>query len=295
MGMIKNPEEDSTSLPSIGHSTNLVGVPTALLASAPFNDAAPRLHISGVREMNRGLFDMLDKAPDLPSAGEAFYKYMMAVFGLDPEQQEKAQEAEAGRRKGKARDADLPVRRFRSSYLRLLKGWGYDNNAREGAVLKGWIESRFGLFPSFHKTPIHGFATDAWMTYIQEKMSSRFHNNAIHCQLDLMYEFCQWALERFVAPGQSTLTLYRGVNDFTTEHQMVKRLDKRTVIIRLNSLVSFTEDREVADCFGDYILEAAVPVSKVVFFNTLLPNHPLKGEGEVLVIGGDYKVKVSTL
>jgi NAD+--dinitrogen-reductase ADP-D-ribosyltransferase len=29
---------------------------------------------------------------------------------------------------------------------------------------------------------------------------------------------------------------------------------------------------------------------KVVFFNELLPIHPLKGEGECLVVGGDYQV-----
>jgi NAD+--dinitrogen-reductase ADP-D-ribosyltransferase len=30
---------------------------------------------------------------------------------------------------------------------------------------------------------------------------------------------------------------------------------------------------------------------KVAFFNTLLPVHPLKGEGEFLVVGGDYRVQ----
>ena len=39
--------------------------------------------------MNRSLFDMLAKAGDLQDAGEAFSCYMMAMFGIDPEQQEK--------------------------------------------------------------------------------------------------------------------------------------------------------------------------------------------------------------
>jgi hypothetical protein len=43
------------------------------------------------------------------------------------------------------------------------------------------------------------------------------------------------------------------------------------------------------------ILTARVPVHKIVFFNTLLPVHPLKGEGEYLVIGGEYRVTASTL
>lgn len=286
-------------LPSIGHSTNLVGVPTALLASPAFNAAGPPLRIPGVREMNRGLFEMLGEAPDLASAGEAFYKYMAAVFGLDPEQQEPEATKTATGKKNGGLNKD-PVRRFRSSYLRLLKGWGYDSNSREGAVLKGWVESRFGLCPTYHKAPLTAVSSPEWATYVEEKMASRFHNNAIQAQLDLLYEFCQWALTHVARPPGTTpegeplrhLRLYRGVNDFA-EHQVVERLDQRRVVIRLNNLVSFSSDREVADCFGDHILEADVPLCKVVFFNTLLPTHPLKGEGEVLVIGGDTTVKVS--
>lgn len=269
-----------SGLPVIGHSTNLVGLPTELLASAIYNDHPSRLRLNGVREMNRQFFgEMLPQAEDLPDAALAFHLYMQAMFGLEPEQQEKARGSDG-------------ARRFRSSYLRLLKGWGYDANAREGAVLKGWVESRFGLFPTFHKEPIVKFASHAWMTYIEEKMSSRFHNNAIYTQLDIMYEFCQWALERFVLGDDTHLTLYRGVNDFA-EHQLVERIDKRVAVIRLNNLVSFSSDRDIAGCFGDTILEARVPRTKVVFFNTLLPQHPLKGEGEYLVIGGDMRVTTS--
>jgi NAD+--dinitrogen-reductase ADP-D-ribosyltransferase len=113
-------------------------------------------------------------------------------------------------------------------------------------------------------------------------------------QLDIMYEFCQWVLRRFIAPKAPHMTLYRGVNDFS-EHPVIEKIDKSTRVVRMNNLVSFTDDRTVADCFGDTILEARVPLSKVVFFNTLLPAHPLKGEREYLVIGGDYLVKASYL
>ncbi|MDA8232642.1 MAG: NAD(+)--dinitrogen-reductase ADP-D-ribosyltransferase [Magnetospirillum sp.] len=261
---------------AIGHSTNLVGIPVGLLASDSFNDHPLALHISGVREMNPSLFTMLAEAERLEEAAEAFYLYMVAMFGLDPEQNE-------GGGGGKG-----AVRRYRSSFLRLLKGWGYDSNGPEGAVLKGWVESRFGLFPTFHKHPIT-LKSQAWIGYVEEKMSSRFHNNAIYAQLDLLYEFSQWALARFAAPGQTHIRLYRGVNDFD-EHRLVARLDKRTCVLRMNSLASFTSLRDVAECFGDTVLEADVPVCKVAFFNTLLPTHPLKGEGEFLVIGGDLKV-----
>lgn len=262
----------------IGHSTNLVGLSTAFLADVAFNARPVATHISGVREMNGGLFEMLGLAADLPEAGEAFAAYMMAMFGIDLEQRE------LGNASGK--------RRYRSSYLRLIKGWGYDSNGPEGAVLKGWVESRFGIFPTFHRERLVRQAPAAWATYVAEKMSSRFHNNSIMAQLDLLYEFCQWALVRFASPSETLLTLYRGVNDFN-EHPIKERIDRRRVVMRLNSLSSFTAERDIADCFGDVILTARVPREKILFFNTLMTSHPLKGEGEYLVIGGDYELSVS--
>lgn len=262
----------------IGHSTNLVGARTDLLGSIAFNDEPRRLYISGVREMNAPMFEMLDQAETLAEAGHAFSVYMTAMFGIDAEQKE--------RRTGRAR--------FRSSFLRLIKGWGYDSNGPEGAVLKGWVESRFGIVPTFHKERIARSSTDAWATYVAEKMSSRFHANSIYAQLDLLYEFCQWALDRFAAPRRPHMTLYRGVNGLD-EHEIVERIAARTVFLRLNNLSSFSSDRDIAGCFGDTILTVVAPVAKILFFNGLLATHPLKGEGEHLVIGGVYRVDASYL
>ncbi|WP_316232909.1 NAD(+)--dinitrogen-reductase ADP-D-ribosyltransferase [Bradyrhizobium sp. SZCCHNPS2010] len=261
---------------TIGHSTNLVGRPSEWLASCAFNDAPVPLHIWGVVEMNANLFTMLAQADDLAEAGEAFSAYMMAMFGLDPEQRP-------------ATAADK--RRFRSSFLRLIQGWSFDSNGAEGAVLKGWVESRFGICPSFHKEIIERVSSRAWTRYVEEKMSSRFHNNAIWVQLDLLFEFCQWAIRRFAVPGQTHLTLYRGVNAFD-EHWIVERTARREAVVRLNNLVSFSSDRDTAGCFGDTILTARVPLCKILFFNSLLSSHPLKGEGEYLVIGGEFRVGV---
>ncbi len=269
----------STELDAItGHSTNLVGVSTALLAAYQFNERPRLLNISGVREMNASLFEMLAQAEDLAEAGSAFTVYMTAMFGIDAEQWEK-----------RGRHA-----RYRSSFLRLIKGWGYDSNGPEGAVLKGWVESRFGIFPTYHKEHIRRFASGAWTRYVEEKMSSRFHANSIYSQLDLLYEFCQWALDRFAAPGATHLTLYRGVNALD-EHKIVQKIDARTLHLRLNNLSSFSADRDIAGCFGDTILTVQAPVAKIVFFNDLLSPHPLKGEGEYLVIGGVYRVNACYL
>jgi len=267
---------------AVGHSTNLVGLPTHFLASCDFNEQPMPIHIAAVREMNANLFEMLSQAADLQEAGEAFICYMNAMFGLDPEQREELGRAASGRR------------RYRSSFLRLIKGWGYDSNGPEGAVFKGWVESRFGIFPTYHKGPIRRISSGNWTSYVEEKMSSRFHNNAIYAQLDLVYEFCQWALAHLVSPKETHVTLYRGVNSFD-EHQIQERCDKQTFVMRLNNLASFSADREVACCFGDIILTARVPLAKLVFFNTLLSRHALNGEAEYLVIGGDYRVAASSL
>jgi NAD+--dinitrogen-reductase ADP-D-ribosyltransferase len=267
-------EEPDTTIASRGHSTNLVGVPTGLLASVSFSDYPIPLCISGTRESHRSLFERLDQLADAAEAGRTFQDYMAVVFGLE-------QTPDKGER-----------RRYRASYLRLLKDWGYDANSPAGAVLKGWVESRFGLFPTFHKAPIRRFNSPAWIRYVEEKMSTRFNNNSIYMQFDLLYEFCQWALLRFHATGKKRLLLYRGTNDLR-EQQLIRQLDSRNAIVRLNNLVSFTSQRTIADEFGDMIIEAAVPVSKILFFNNLLSAHPLRGEAEWLVIGGDYRVNMA--
>jgi NAD+--dinitrogen-reductase ADP-D-ribosyltransferase len=257
------------------HSSNLVNVAPRHLGTWRFNDEPRALRIAGVREFNRTLFEMLDQAETPAEAADAFENYLHAAFNIDPEQ----------------RDRSGARRRFRSSYMRLLRGWGYDSNSPEGAVIKGWVESRFGLLPTHHKQQMNAASVDAWTTYVAEKMSTRFHDNSIYEQLDLLYEFCQWRIRRF-EPGKTHATLFRGSNEFD-EANVVQRIDRRTVVMRFNNVVSFTEDRDTAGCFGDHILEARVPAVKILFFNTLLPHHPLKAEGEYLVIGGEYRVVAS--
>ena len=259
---------------STNHSTNRVGRSSEWLASCGFNESPAPLHLWGVREMNPSLFVMLEQAETLTEAGEAFFCYMSAMFGIDPEQRD---ETQSGRK------------RFRSSFLRLIQGWSFDSNGPEGAVLKGWVESRFGICPSFHKEIIDAVACPVWQVYVEEKMQSRFHDNAIWAQLDLLFEFCQWAIARFAFPGQTHVTLYRGINA-VDRHWVIDRPTRREAVIRLNNLVSFSLDREVADCFGDKILTAQVPLAKVVFFPGLLPSHLLAGEREVLAVGGAYRV-----
>lgn len=259
------------------HGANLVGVPTGLLASAAFNDYPLPLHIAGVFDTHRELFDAVAAATAPTEAAEIFEQYMSTTFAL--------------------RDKDTPTslaaapRRYRASYLQLLRGWGFDSNSREGAVLKAWVESRFGLLPRFHREPLARIASSAWIGYVEDKLSSRFHNNSIFLQLDLLYEFCQMMLARWHHPGRH-VALYRGVNDYV-EHCVVHDENKGDIIVRMNNLVSFTQHRSIACQFGDHLLAVRVPKVKIMFFSDLLLRHPLKGEAEYLVIGGDYRVSAS--
>lgn len=261
-----------------GHSTNLIGIATECIAHHLFNEHPKPLHIAGTRESASGLFGhLIQQQPAREECGRIFQDYMCDVFGSETEQ--------------RLQNDNLGRRRYRNSYLRLIQDWGLDSNNAQGAVLKGWVESRFGLYPTYHKQRITGFMNKEWIIYMEEKMNSRYHNNCIYMQLDLLFEFCQWIIEHFHFPASTHKTLYRGVNDMDDDW-IVKNEDKQHKIVRFNSMVSFTDRLSIASEFGDFILEVRVPMVKLVFFNDLLPHHALHGEAEYLVIGGDYRVKV---
>lgn len=179
---------------------------------------------------------------------------------------------------------------LKNSYLRFLRGWLFDSNSLEGAVLKGWVESRFGLVPTFHRTPIAGADSEAYHRYLIERMNGSARTSAIFSQLDLLYEFTQYELGRRLA-GQTHLSLFRGVYDLE-QHAIVERSGKNRYLIRLNSLNSFTADFEKAWEFGSRVLKASVPLTKIVFLCGLLPRALFRGEDEYLVIGGEYRVEV---
>jgi NAD+--dinitrogen-reductase ADP-D-ribosyltransferase len=259
-----------------GHSTNLIGLATACIADYAFNENPKALHIAGTRESASGLFEQLAGQSTPEECGRIFQDYMSVVFGFETEQ--------------RLKDDASGRRRYRNSYLKLIQDWGLDSNNAQGAVFKGWVESRFGLFPTYHKQRIAGFNSGDWIMYIEEKMNSRYHNNCIYMQLDLLYEYCQWIVERFRFPAATHKTLYRGINSL--DECLVQDREKPYKIVRFNNIVSFTDRRTVASEFGAYILEVEVPMVKLVFFNELLPHHALRGESEYLVIGGDYRVKV---
>ncbi|AJE04153.1 NAD(+)--dinitrogen-reductase ADP-D-ribosyltransferase [Geobacter pickeringii] len=253
---------------------NHCNLPPWVIASRHFNDNPHPLELQGVRQANRFLFQKLDGIDSSEERGEVFNDYMSVKFQLHHWQDQRT---------------DTARRSLKNSYLRYLRGWMMDANSVEGAVLKGWVESRIGIAPTFHRVPIAGIHTDAYYAYAVDRTKGSARTNAINSQLDILYEFCQYELGRR-SPGERWITLYRGTCD-AGEYETVEELGKREKIVRFNNLVSFTAVEERAWEFGSTVWEIRAPLVKVFFFNDLLPNSIMKGEGEYLIVGGEYRVR----
>jgi NAD+--dinitrogen-reductase ADP-D-ribosyltransferase len=252
---------------------NLCNLPPWVIASRHFNDHPQPLEIQGVRQANRHFFQKLETIAAAAERGEVFNDYMSVKYQLHHWQNHTE-----GARKS-----------LKNSYLRFLRGWMMDANSVEGAVLKGWVESRMGIAPSFHKGRIPGIHAEEYLRYALDRTKGSARTNAINAQLDLLYEYCQFELARAWQPDYC-LQLFRGTND-ADDYDLIEQLGKREQIVRLNNLVSFTDNEERAWEFGDTVWEIRAPLAKIFFYDKLLPNSILKGEGEYLVIGGEYRVR----
>ena len=258
------------SLPSL----NRCNLPPWALASRQYAEDPRPLLIQGVRDSNRFLFQALDQEPDPARRGQKFHDWLSVRFQLHH---------------WEAQATDTARRSLKNSYVRFLRGWGVDSSSIEGAVLKSWVESRLGLTPTYHRGRIDGIESEAYQVYTADRMRGSARTSAILDQLDLLYEFAQYELARR-RPGERWVTLWRGVHE-EEERDVISRSGPRDLVVRLNALASFTEDREAAWEFGYAVWEVRVPLAKVFFFPGLLPSSLLKGEGEWLVIGGEYPVR----
>jgi NAD+--dinitrogen-reductase ADP-D-ribosyltransferase len=252
---------------------NHCNLPPWVIASRHYNDHPQPLEVQGVRGANRFLFNRLETIADRDERGQVFSDYLSVKFALHHEQGQ----------------TDTARKSLRNSYLRFLKGWMMDSNSVEGAVLKGWVESRMGIAPAFHNGRISGSDSEAHYRYVMDRTRGSKRSNAINAQLDLLYEYCQYELHREHG-AKPWLDLYRGTHD-ASEHDLVEQIGKREQVVRLNNLVSFTDQEERAWEFGSTVWATRVPLTKIFFFDQLLPTSLLKGEGEYLVIGGEYLVR----
>ena len=262
---------------------NRCNLPAAILGGLTFQRVPAPLAIDGVAALHRPLFDLLDDIEEVRERAQRFVGYMAAHFSLE-------QPAAAGL------TAHQPRQRAKANYLRVVRGWAFDPDGREAAVLKGWVESRFGLLPRHHHESLREPGSPAWQRYVGMRAAGLYGTNALESQLDLLYTYCQYELARQF-PQRTHMRLYRGVNRLL-DHEVIADGEAKdrpgTKVVLLNNVSSFSRSRERAGEFGDSILGVDVPLPKVAFFSDLLPGM-LKAEDEYVVIGGLYRVRLATL
>jgi NAD+--dinitrogen-reductase ADP-D-ribosyltransferase len=257
-------------------SLNRCNLSPWIIGSEEFQANPLPVEIDGVRATNAGLFRCLESIAEADARSQFFHDYLCAKFSLD----------EKIVRHGKAQSV--------YSYVHLLRAWGADSNGPAGAVLKSWVESRFGLLATFHKGRLadERAAREAFMS---DRTRGSAKSIGALMQLDLLYTFCQDELRRRF-PNARGKTLYRGTHDpeeyaIRDQNNQGDDQSKRITLVQLNNLSSFTSDPEVAWEFGSRAWEVEVPLAKIVFFSGLLPKSLLTGESEHLVLGGYYNVR----
>ncbi|MDD3610108.1 MAG: NAD(+)--dinitrogen-reductase ADP-D-ribosyltransferase [Halothiobacillaceae bacterium] len=253
---------------------NRCNLPADVLGGLTFQRHPAPLLIDGVLNLHRGLFERLDRLPSPAERGELFLAHMDAHFCL-------THPIDAG--------ADHPGARVRANWRKVLQGWSFDSESRDGALLKGWVESRFGLLPRHHREPLPAPEGPAWTRYLHERSSGLYATNALEAQIDLLYAYTQHELTRAHGPD-AHLTLYRGVNALNA-HDILARPTRQHATLLLNNLSAFSASRERADEFGDTVLTARIPTAKILAYSELLPGL-LRGEAEYLVIGGLCEVEI---
>ncbi|GAB4231605.1 MAG: NAD(+)--dinitrogen-reductase ADP-D-ribosyltransferase [Deltaproteobacteria bacterium] len=261
-------------MPGDVHPINRCDHPPWLIASSRFNAHPLPIEIQGVRRMHRSLFARLDRTGDPAERTQRFREYMELFFA----------------REGRGGSSPAVRGTAKAGFLRVLRGWMQDASFAEGAVLKGWVESRFGLPPTFHAGPITDIHSPAYVLYLVERMREASRGNAVEAQFDLLYEFVQYELRRR-HPGVASFTLYRGIRDLSEERVLEDRGGNRR-LVRMNNLASFTSRLEHAWQFGSRVFETSVPAAKIFFRSDLLPGILPRREEESLVIGGEYEVNV---
>ena len=266
-----------TTLPAVArHSLNRCNLPAVILGGLTFQQHPSPLYIDGVNELHTDLFRQLDAIASHEERAHYFIDYMSVHFRLHAL-------GEAGF------ETEQRIDRSRANYQRLLRGWAFNPDGKEAAVLKRWVESRFGLVPRFHETAITSTQDESYQHYQQNFVAGLYNTNALEAQLDLLYSYSQYELHRSPSMPQAT-QLFRGINH-------IERLPiddtcpQGQTALLLNNINSFSYEQERADEFDDTIISVSVPAEKIVFYSELLPGF-LRGEAEVIVLGGVYCAKM---
>lgn len=256
---------------------NHCNLPAVILGSLSFQLHPQPLCLDGVYELHRAFFRALDNIKKHEHRAKRFIDYMTVSFRMHKLE-------EAGLTENASR------KRVNADYLRMLRGWLFDSNSREAAVLKSWVESRFGLLPLYHNGRLDDYTSDRYQRYLQERAEGLYATNALEAQIDLLFTYCQYELTKQYK-NENLVTLYRGINRLD-DYIILEQQSKTDFTLLMNNLNSFTRNRERADEFGDYIIELKAPRQKVLYYASLLPGI-FCGEEEVLLIGGVYQATIN--
>ncbi|MCX9154665.1 NAD(+)--dinitrogen-reductase ADP-D-ribosyltransferase [Niveibacterium sp. 24ML] len=268
-------ETDNPTLPSWARlPINRCNLPAVVLGSYTFHRYPSPLVLDGVAELHRHFFGLLAACGNFAERARHLHDYMALSFCLDSPEQ-------AGLSPG------MRASRGRLNYLKLIRGWHFNSDSVEGAVLKSWVESRFGLLPRHHKAPIRDFSGEPYRIYLEQRSAGLYNTNALEAQLDLLFAWTQAELARRF-PGRMHFRLYRGLNHWEAHEFVGQRARERLVV--LNNINSFSTSPERAGEFGDVVIVAEVPLTKVLCSAALMPER-LQGEDEVLALGGVYAVR----
>ena len=156
---------------------NRSNLPAQILGSLTFQDYPVEILIDGVHELHKDFFYQLELISTVDERKTAFVNYMNTFFSLSSYD---------------GKDEIEKYDRIKADYLCMLRGWMFDSNNREGAVIKGWVESRFGLMPRWHKEKIDSANDASYAEYMHERTTGVYNTNAIEAQLDSLYSFCQY-------------------------------------------------------------------------------------------------------
>jgi hypothetical protein len=145
---------------------NRCNLPADILGGLTYQRHPTPLQIDGVADLHKPLWALLDDIPGAGERAERFAGYMENHFRL-------RQPEDAGLVTGQS------GARAKASYLRVVRGWAFDSESREAAVLKGWVESRFGLSPRHHGEPLREPGSAAWQRYVEIRAQGLRGTNAL--------------------------------------------------------------------------------------------------------------------
>lgn len=269
-----NTTTNGEALPLFAYtSLNRCNLPASILGNHTYQQKPIPLKLDCVMELHVEFFRSIKSVQSAEHRSLLFREYMACAFLLGNSE-------EAGLDQSNSHKS-----RHKLDYLKLLRGWMFNADSIEGAIMKRWVESRFGLLTINHAGLLGQTNNNAERNYLNGFTEGLYNSNALESQLDLLYSYCQYELSE-----PKHYQLYRGVNNLN-QHTIIRESKDNEALLLLNNLNSFSDDLLTSETFGDLILDIKVPSSKIVYFPGLL-SGTLKGESEYLVIGGVYRAKI---